>query len=115
LITVAHEAKEWIGHSCPEALNRLNGKPSVLRRLPKSSLLIYPHLRVSTQAASSVVVVEKVTDIHFGPSCRRLATPFRRLFMIDKMSSMLHLIGSNHLTPTSHLPTLLWKRLCPYV
>jgi hypothetical protein len=37
----------------------------------------YPQPRVSTQAVSSVVVVEKVTDIHFGPSCRHLATQFR--------------------------------------
>ena len=51
LLAVAHEVKKWIAaHSC-ETLNRFNGKPSVLRRLPKASNgscevgIIYNYLR----------------------------------------------------------------------
>src|SRR5687768_7541110 len=46
--------------------------------------MIYPQLKVSSQAAPSLAVVAKVTDIHFNPSCRRPLTQFGGLFVIKQ-------------------------------
>jgi hypothetical protein len=54
LVTVAREAKEWIGRSRLEALSRFKGKPPVLRGLSFDSFTLLPLCEV-TKFQHSVV------------------------------------------------------------